>query len=265
MLKITDMLCMPGSDNKPNEDYIFRTDNCIAVLDGATNLNGSSYGADEFVRDFCEKFEPIVKSLPLPTAILTAIKELYNIKIGDAPPAHDVALYSSAAAAFAAETETSLQILTLGDCTALIFTADGVKNVRSRQLEALDGSVTARLKSLHEKTGADVADILKTDEIQSILIENRKKMNTPGGYKSLAFNLTDLGDGDITAFDKRDVEKVILFSDGFKSMEAEIIAGVPFCEIYSKLREKENSDRRLNADPRFKISDDASIISFTIE
>lgn len=41
MLRVCKSLSMAGSASKPNEDLIFRSDNCLAVLDGATNLIGS--------------------------------------------------------------------------------------------------------------------------------------------------------------------------------------------------------------------------------
>lgn len=265
MLKVQYMLSHAGNPDKPNEDLIFCSDNCIAVLDGATNLNGSDYGANEFVGDFVERFAPLIKSLPLPQAVCTAVTDLYRYKIGNRPAPRDIALYSSAAAAFAVETETSLLVMTLGDCAALIFTDDGVKKIKNTALEKLDAIVTSRLKQLHEQTGADVADLLQTAEIHDMLIENRKKMNTADGYKSISFNLNPLTDGDVNVIDKSKIQKAVLYSDGFQSMEREIIDGMPVDEMYKILRQNELADRKLNKHPRFKISDDASIVCFTVK
>lgn len=259
------MLCEAGSPDKPNEDFIFCSDNCIAVLDGATDLNGSDYGANEFVRDFTERFERLIKHMPPPQAVTAAVGELYRFKFGDMPVPNDIALYSSAVAAFAVETETSLQVLTLGDCVALVYTDDGIKKVKNNSLDRLDRAVIKRLKSLHESTGADVIDLMKTAEIKDMLIANRLKMNTANGYKSISFNLKQLTERNVRVFDKTRVQQVVLYSDGFKSMGRQIRQGMPARELYAKLRQEENNDKKLNKTPRFKISDDASIVRFTIE
>lgn len=258
------MLSEAGCPDKPNEDFIFRSDSCIAVLDGATNLIGSPYGAHEFVRDFAQRFAPLITRVSLPQAVCDAVTQLYSDKIGGPMPS-DVALYSSAAAVFAVETETSLLFLTLGDCAALVFTDEGIIHIKNDALDKLDNTVTTRLKKLHEQSGADVVDLLRTEEIKTMLIENRKKMNSPGGYKSLAFNINRLTDDDVTVLDKTKVKQVVLYSDGIKSMEREMISEMPVNEMYNILRQNETADPKLNITPRFKISDDASIVRFTIE
>ena len=90
-------------------------------------------------------------------------------------------------------------------------------------------------------------------------------MNHPDGYRIISLNMKPVEKQDIVSVKKDNVDEIILYSDGFNLMEKEIISGkLDFSVMYQMLRAKENEDSRLNTYPRFKKSDDASIISLRI-
>ena len=89
-------------------------------------------------------------------------------------------------------------------------------------------------------------------------------MNTEDGYKVLSFNTLPVSDSELHTFNKNDTNCIVIYSDGFDLLEDEIINGNDdFSSLYDKLRRIENEDCKLNKYPRFKISDDASIMKIT--
>ena len=60
------------------------------------------------------------------------------------------------------------------------------------EVAPFDNAVIDRLIELHSKTGRDICDLLKTHEIQQMLLSNRMKMNTDKGYRILAPNMSKI-------------------------------------------------------------------------
>lgn len=262
-MKILDWLSLPG--NETNEDTIWYNENCAIVLDGSTSLKGSFYPASVFVKDFINVFsEQIAKTGTLYKAVNDTISVLKK-KLNLQEKADASQILPSAAGVFVYETENSIQILTIGDCTAILFGNFGIKKIYSDEVESFDNKVIQRMIQLRHSSGADIRDIVSWDEIRNMLVENRKMMNHPDGYRIISMDMKPVSEKDIVSFNKNTVNKVVLYSDGFDFMEKEILDGeTDFHALYQKLRKSEESDSLLNMDPRFKKSDDASIISLQI-
>ena len=265
MLKILQSLSLAGG--KQNIDLVRATDDCILVLDGSTPLVKSAYDASRFTVDFADAFfERVGRGESIPSAISTALSdvfELFKREVTDG--AADT--YPSACLLVAYMCEGRLHIINIGDTAALIVLKDkSVKTVTCSDVPYFDGMVIERAKQIRKESGADICDVMKLPEIKQMLIDNRGRMNKPDGYRILAFGMSDVDEGEIMSFDVRDIDRVVLHSDGFDGYAKELTAEDADLEkIYALLREKENADASLNADPRFKISDDASAVIFTIE
>lgn len=262
-MKILDWLSLPG--NVTNEDTIWYSENCAIVLDGSSALKGSFYPASVFVKDFINVFsKQIAKTGALCKAVndtVSVLKKQFNLQ----EKADASQILPSAAGVFVYETENSIQILTIGDCTAIVFGNFGIKKIYSGEVASFDNKVIRRMTQLRRSSGADICDIVSWDEIRNMLVENRKMMNHPGGYRIISMNMKPISEKDIVSFEKNNVNKAVLYSDGFDFMEKEILEGkTDFFALYQKLRKAEESDSLLNTYPRFKQSDDASIISLQI-
>lgn len=262
-MKVIDRLSCAG--NRINEDAIWCSEHCALVLDGATMLKDSVYPASVFVKEFIDVFsQQIADSSSLWEAVNGTVSVLRERRStgDDFDPTR---IPSSASGIFVYETDDEIQVLTIGDCTAILSGRLGIKKVYSGEVEAYDQKVIRRMIELHKTTGADIADLVLSDEIRDMLVENRKMMNRPGGYRILALNLGPVNEKDILSVKKDEVDQIVLYSDGFHQMEKDIIGGETDCSLlYKKLRETENADFCLNAYPRFKKSDDASILVLKI-
>lgn len=111
--------------------------------------------------------------------------------------------------------------------------------------------------------------------VMHIIIENRLKKNTIGGYWSLEFSKEAI-DNCVSGFiDIKDNTKIMMTSDGFSCVydrygifsKEEIInlantEGIDY--IYKKVREFEKSDDNGVEYPRFKVHDDSSCVYLDI-
>ena len=163
--------------------------------------------------------------------------------------------------------DSKLQLLNIGDCTTLLFDQQGVTEIYDTQVDRFDDAVIDEMIRVRQQTGEDIAEIVKSNPIQELLLANRRKMNAIDGYEILSFNMRPRTVADVRTFDLADIHQVVMYTDGFKSMEeAFLVSDCPkLAALYDALRAEEKSDASLNQRPRFKISDDASAIMFEIE
>ena len=115
----------------------------------------------------------------------------------------------------------------------------------------------------------------KKAKVMPIIINNRLKKNTIGGYWSLEFS-TEAIDNCLSGFiDIKDNTQIMLTSDGFscacdrygifnKEDMLNIASEKGIDYIYSKIRNLENEDNMSIKFSRFKISDDSSCVYLDI-
>lgn len=263
-MKVISKISKSGCAERANEDYIWHNDRCALVLDGSTPLLKGGIPAHVFVRDFTTVFSSFIQELEdLREAVNASIRALqakYQVENSAG------SVFPSAAGAFAYEIGEKIQILCIGDCTAVITLKNGMKTVvHLDEVDRFDRAVIDHMIQIRAETGGNIADIVKTDAIQEMLLANRKMMNRKGGYRIISLDSEPLAADIITEFDRIAVDTVTLYSDGFSLVEERILAGdSDFEALYRSLREMEAEDPYLNAHPRFKQADDASIISLRV-
>ena len=262
-MRIVSMLSKAGK--KRNEDIIWHNENCAVVLDGSTPLTETPFPADQFVKSFVDIFSvSIEKNKSLYKAANETIsilkKQWYN------STSEEWSALPSAAGAFVLITEDSVQLLHVGDCKAVLRGKIGVQKVMSDDIERFDQKVIEKMHSIRDITGANMDDIVEMKEIKRMLLNNRRMMNVKNGYRILSFNMNPFTKRDILEFSKNDIDSIVMFSDGFSIVEEDILRGTFDAEtLYVKLRTIENSDPYFNKYPRFKKSDDASIVFLNVE
>ncbi len=259
-MNIVNKLTFPGKVK--NEDYIWQSDCCTILFDGATSLVQGDFNAVDFIKLFVKTFEEIIyrnKNL------VSSINETIGYIAKNKPDGIDsLEYFPSAAAIFVYEKDDTVELVNIGDCTAVV-NANKQHIIRAKNSVApLDKLVISRMHELHLITKKDTIEILSEPEIKAMLLNNRKKMNSEKGYTVLSFNTAPLDENELHVFDKNNIESIVLYSDGFDLLQDEIINGNnDFIALYNKLRSIENDDCKLNQHPRFKISDDASIVKIT--
>ena len=259
-MRVIDSLSYPGKTI--NEDCLIITDKCIAVLDGSSGLGGSDFGAEQFVTEFRSRFiECIEDGMSLTdsvNSVISNIKQRMFIDPSAIPP--------SASGLFVYEDDDSVDILNIGDCTGYLYTNSGIIRVFSDEVSRFDQQVINSMLFEREKTGKNIIDIVAQDNIQQMLMDNRRRMNAPDGYRILSVNMSPVSDSDIVSYDKSTIDEIVLFSDGFMAKEEELKSQNRDLEaLYKSLRTREREDPFFNKHPRFKMSDDASAIVIKIQ
>ena len=277
MFKVISSICEKGSADF-NEDSILVSDNYLAVIDGATGLNGihlTQDGSDAawLSRRLCELLKDGLSNLSiavpetLKSAASTIKAELDNLGYNKFENS-----YPSAGVAIVRQKNDNLECFTLGDTPILLLYKDkSVKCFCDDSLVKLDDTVIKRMVEIHDQTGCTILEARK--QVNDILIENRMKMNHKGGY--YIFEPSGAGIDFIKSLSvpKADIEAVALMTDGYyavlscydiitdpdKLMQS-LLAGKAH-DLLNSLKELAYEDNDLNRYPRFKVMDDATVIA----
>lgn len=264
-IRVIDEISLPGG--LKNEDFFQYNEDTVVFLDGSSGLSADAPDSAWFVQRFTHIFlEFMSETDDLCGSVNRAIEALYQEFLQTYPEHEDNTVFPSASVVIAHVADSKLQLLNIGDCTTLLFGRQGVTEIYDTQVDRFDDMVIAEMVRLHQQTGEDIAEVVKSKPIQDLLLTNRRKMNAPDGYEILSFNMKPRMIVDVLTFDLAEIQRVVMFTDGFKSMEKELLdSDCPKLEVlYETLRAEEKADASLNKRPRFKIGDDASAIVFEI-
>ena len=262
MLKMIDALSLPGGAH--NEDYYCHERNTVLLLDGASGLGAGVADPIQFVRRFSDLFmQADGDGLPLHQCVNDTLRQLQQQY-----PAQTEGIPPSASLLAIRVSDNTLHLLSVGDCTALLHRTDAsVTKIHCDAVAKLDGAVRQRLAQLHQQTGQNVIDLVRSEPIMQMLRSNRAKMNQPNGYDIVAFGLRRLQEQDVQIFDLGTVRRIVLHTDGFDACQDDFyLDPIPALQqVYQRLRRQECADPLLNNIPRFKQSDDATALVLDIE
>ena len=259
MLRVTQYISDPGVG--VNMDRIWYDEDTLVVLDGSTSLLPQKYDGNWFASNLIALFaERSEQGMPLPEAVNTALDLMYQEYRSDSQPT-SCAYYPSAAGIFVRREGDWLQILNIGDCSGYFFLKNGnCMKITDPSVKKLDDGVLDRCMELRQSSGATVAELLKTEEIRSLLLANRQKMNRPDGYRILSFGMKPCEESDLIRLPADLVERLVLFSDGFDEVQDAFLGDVVLTELRDLLREQQAGDPGFLRWPRLKSGDDASAI-----
>jgi len=280
-LKIHDykLLCNKGSADF-NEDIIGLSPYGAWVLDGATGLNNKNLISDEsdakWYVNWWNKYlhDNMKRNVSLKEIMKDGIDEIskeYHKLVGDTKV--ESLDFPSCACSIIKFYENKIEYLILGDCTLLINNKDCIKTFKDDAISKLDKKVYDYMSEIENSKNMTFNE--RKDKVMHIIIENRLKKNTIGGYWSLEFS-KDAIDNCVNGFIDIDNDmKIMMTSDGFSCAydrydifsEEDIIniantEGIDY--IYKKMREFEKSDEKGVKYPRFKVHDDSSCVYLNI-
>lgn len=258
MIKVLQKLSQPGGEL--NEDRIWHAPNILAVLDGATSLRPAAFDGNWFVEQLVRALE--VSTCPaLPGRVNDALRHVCRLFLPTIS-ANAPEYYPSAAGIFVQERGPNVEILSIGDCTGAFCLENGhTLIVRDDTVKRMDQEVLARCADLQARTGKSVAQLVQSDEIKKLLLENRRKMNQPFGYRILSVGMEPCTEKDLLCIPAKQIRRFALWSDGFDSVQSHLLdADVSLEELYARIRRNEAADPDFQQTPRFKNGDDASAV-----
>lgn len=250
---------------KKNIDRICVIDGCIMLFDGSTPLLKGGLEVDAFLDAFVAEFSSLFSDgVDVPQAINKALKSVCHMR--EVRKSNTRGL-PSATAIFVYEDGEDVCTVCIGDSRAAFVMEDqSVRYIADDRVSTLDKRVISRALEICGDRGIEISEAVRLPEITDLLIKNRMLMNTEGGYDILAPGMRSITQGDVIKIRKSHIKRVILYTDGFNVFSSELVKeDVDVREIYKKLRLSEKEDSTFNKFPRFKQSDDASVIIFNVQ
>jgi len=276
-LKISNykLLCNKGSGDF-NEDIIGLSPHGAWVLDGATGLNNKNLVSTEsdakwyvnwwnkYLHENMNRKDSLKEIMNDGIAEIT--KEYYKLIGGNEVEELD---FPSCSCSILKFYEDKIEYFLLGDCTLFVDSKESVKVLKEDTIGKFDKKVFDYIEKI--KGSINMTLIEKKVKVMPIIIENRLKKNTVGGYWALEFS-KDAVNNCVNGFiEIKDKIKIMMASDGFSCgydkysifdkedmIKVANIKGIDY--IYRKVREVEKSDEMAIKFPRFKIYDDSSCI-----
>ncbi len=260
MIRVLQELSLPGGEK--NEDGLWYGGVSAALLDGSTSLIPCEVDGALFTASFLEAFAALADRGEGLCACVNGALEAVDRRYGGVFASLDWGYYPSAAGIFVRESGPWLEAIAIGDCSGTFLLRSGVRlTLQDERVKVLDEQVLAYVSDLSRRTGAAPASLVKSPQVREKLIENRRKMNRPSGYRVLAHGMEPCTESEVIRLPAGDVERFALWSDGFDAAAGELLRPeARLTELYARLREEEAQDPDFVRLPRFKPGDDASAL-----
>ncbi|MGB3368337.1 MAG: hypothetical protein WBA54_12660 [Acidaminobacteraceae bacterium] len=265
-----------------NEDFVHASENISFVIDGASGLSGKNHidGSNDVVWfvDFWKKH--LISSLEnysftLEEIVSIGVEKVLSdykkvVKNFDCIPVFD---YPSASIAIIRRTKLSFEYFVLGDCTAIFKLNNDHRllKIKDDRVTKFDKRVISLIKTRRNALENNSFEFTKNES--EMLLSNRMKKNTDGGYYILEFDLAAVKEAITGSIDVKDVGEFIISSDGF-SISHETYGIVKEKELFNvlksegpnkfieKIRRLELQNDSIKRFPRLKIHDDCSVMHY---
>lgn len=256
-----------------NEDFICTGDNYAYVLDGATslgkNINGKN-DANWYVRTFSSYLSKYIKDNNAKLAVKKSIKEMSKELEKYIEKRESILDIPSSCIALVKENEDNYEFFVLGDCSIIYGNTDEQTLITRYDIRKLDDEKIEKMRKIAQEKGINVCDTY--EYVLPDLIQQRLLRNKENGYYALDVEEAAVDHAEYIIIPKDNIDMILLVSDGFSSyydclnIEKDYKSFFLKCyttsveELYEELRSVEKDDHLLNKHPRFKETDDASII-----
>ena len=267
-----------------NEDAYGIGENCAWVLDGSTGLNGKRLVADENGSDaqwYAAAFSAYLKTAlpnsqaPLQEIFSQGVRTVwreFEHRAGGTVQREDVPCCVGTAIRIR---NGFLEYINVGDCCLLVRYQDGrVEELLDHTLCKLDqGSIDLAVQISREE-GIPISQCRK--KIHSRLQQVRLTMNTPEGYISLADDDQSVLQAKTGKIPVSQIRDICMVSDGFSEYYnmfglanslADFMDIVETTEpqvLFEQLLAAQKADAQYTAHPRFKLSDDSTLVYFSV-
>ncbi len=277
MLTIKDSICL-GCAN--GEDSCGWGENFAFVIDGASGLTGvhvtdsktdARWLAESLAAFLQETLgDPEREMTEIFLAAAECLKRAYDAFWQQAGRA-DLPEYPSASVAAVRIRGGQAEYFGLGDCTVVVESPAGKREVIAEEkLSALDKQVIDHMMQLSRQTGCSVLEARK--RLNHELVANRKLCNRPEGYWIFEPMGSGVPHGRTAQWAAEQVQTITLMSDGFAQLVSPFgVAGdyealhdmaheCGVLPLVQKLQALQQADGDCSAYPRFKLSDDTTVL-----
>lgn len=279
MLKIEKGISDKG--NKVNEDIMGYNNNSAWLLDGSTGVRGvriTNYDSD--AEWFVRKWDEYLKTSLLEDRNLKCIlregidkikKQYFEFKGASELEFID---YPSATITIVREVGGYLEYFVLGD-SPLIYKINGnICIVEDNKVNMLDNIVSEKIMTISKELGINYLEA--KEKGHEFIIENRYLKNNKEGYWILEFEKSAIDNAVYNRILIENKIEFVIISDGISRYYDTLNLVKDYNEFFTyvdnnniniilnNLRKREKSDLLCNEYPRFKVSDDATIIAGTI-
>lgn len=257
-----------GSSQKPNEDWAGATNRIAVVLDGLTAPSELGTGCIHGVPWYVEKLgtallvnltdestsmqEALAKAITDVAALHSSTCDLDNT---GTPSATVLALRLNADVA---------EWLVLADCTLALDCVDGLRVVS-------DDRVSRVNRDQHDQAVQAKVGTKEHESYVRLLVEAQRKIrNTPGGYWIAGSNPAAAYESICGSVSRNSVRRAALLTDGAARLHEfgladwegifELLDTAGTDGLISAVRSAEESDPRGERWPRYKTSDDATVV-----
>lgn len=258
------------------EDLGGHADSCAWVLDGASGaVRADVTDAPSDGRWYVEQFDDFLRAnadapVPLPEVLRRGVETVAE-RFRRLPGATDLDRVEQplAAGAVVRERGEHVEFLLSADCSIAVQRPSGsVEPILGDGPRSLDARVLDTIRRLEREDG--LTHEQARDRTRESIVDNRRQLNTPGGYWALSLTPRAVDHARGSTLDVEDVERIALFSDGlerlFESYEAmsyesmfEFAADGDVERPFEVLRDIEENDPDCSTHPRIKPSDDAAL------
>jgi hypothetical protein len=268
---IISIASLPGSPERPNEDWAAASLNAVVVLDGvsppATNGHGCRHSVPWFVRNLGTQFLTFLETGngDMASALADAIDQVGDLHRDTCDLNHP----GTPAAAVAALRHTGEKVewLVLADTTVVLDTNAGVKAITDTRVD--QAAKEERKRALGHRIGtpghkAAVAHMTR---------EQLKYRNVPDGYWVAATDRQAAAEAITGSVDATGVRQGLLLTDGASWLATETewydwrrylddVASEGIEQALLLVRRREAIDPDGARHPRYKVSDDATVAAF---
>jgi hypothetical protein len=192
----------------PNQDRVRATSQCVFVLDGASaqrrqRLDGGGY-AERLADHLVQAYED-APDRTLPAIVRSAIQAVTQEIRDDQVPSSTVTIARSS--------ETALEVLVLGDSTAVIFLRDGRTEVLcDDRLNVIGGPLRQAYQEALRQGGGFGPEL--RERLARLQAEQMRMRNRRGGFWIAATDPEAADEALHRRFAAEDVEAVLLATDG---------------------------------------------------
>lgn len=270
-----------SGEGRVNEDYalVSETHRVAILVDGATgltkvNLVEGESDASWYARTLCERTVELLGGDGVPTtdALRRAGEDVAKAYLA-LPGAGGLAREDlpNGSVAVLRWLGDELEVAMLGDCTAAVALRDGTVNVvHDPTLDELDRRNYERMYRHARDNGTTMAQARRA--LNDRFIENRLRMNEPGGYWAADVTCRGFGHELVMRFPLKEVAGAFTCSDGYAAavemgvvrevgeLACRVLAGEG-ARIADELRAAEWEDEELWRVHRSKVSDDATYVA----
>lgn len=183
--------------------------------------------------------------------------------------------YPSVSIAVARLNKDALEGYSLGDCPILIGKRDDLDLIHDNAVPQRDAAVLRWMVEICRQKNISMAEARTLAE--PMLLKNRLEMNQESSYWILEPTGMGIPHGTAFRYEADKVQDIVLCSDGFFAYcdSLELSPSLPAFmnalrnqsleQLFVQLRAAEQKDQKLVRFPRFKVSDDATVVYSALE